>query len=120
MLKRQQARHSRNAVSNMTGWLVGTGLLSGDASVAIPQIAQAWKVVFHGIASLLVSLSVLGTANAAGLLTPADGSRPALEIRDHAVNVVIEDGYAVTTVEQVFHNPHGADFEAVYSFPIPE
>ncbi|MDJ0862239.1 MAG: VIT and VWA domain-containing protein [Gammaproteobacteria bacterium] len=57
---------------------------------------------------------------AAGLLTPADGSLPALEIRDHAVQVVIEDGYAITTVEQVFHNPHQQDLEAVYSFPVPE
>ena len=69
-----------------------------------------------------VSLAALltGPADAAGLLTPADGSQPALAIRDHAVNVVIEDGYAVTTVEQTFHNPHNADYEAIYSFPVPE
>jgi Ca-activated chloride channel family protein len=59
-------------------------------------------------------------ARAAGLLTPSNGSLPALEIRDHHVTVVIEDGYAVTTVEQVFHNPHPQDLEAIYSFPVPE
>ena len=37
-------------------------------------------------------------AQAAGLLTPKDSSLPALEIRDHHVTVVLEDGYAVTTV----------------------
>ena len=64
---------------------------------------------------------VFGTCvQAAGLLTPADGSLPALEIRDHQVEVVIEDGYAITTVEQVFHNPHQRDLEAIYSFPVPE
>jgi Ca-activated chloride channel family protein len=60
------------------------------------------------------------SASGAGLLTPSDNSLPALEIRDHQVNVVIEDGYAITTVEQVFHNPHTRDLEAVYSFPVPE
>jgi Ca-activated chloride channel family protein len=57
---------------------------------------------------------------AAGLLTPADGSLPALDLREHHVAVVIEDGYAITTVEQVFHNPHAQDLEAIYSFPVPE
>jgi len=57
---------------------------------------------------------------AAGLLSPADGSLPALEISDHKVSVVIEDGYAITTVDQVFHNPHNRDLEATYSFPVPE
>lgn len=61
-----------------------------------------------------------GTSSAAGLLTPADGSLPALEIKDHKVKAIIEDGYAITTVEQVFHNPHSRDLEAVYSFPVPE
>lgn len=63
---------------------------------------------------------VFGSAQAAGLLTPADGSLPPLDIKEHHVNVVIEDGYAITTVEQVFHNPHGRDLEANYSFPVPE
>ncbi|NQD35691.1 VWA domain-containing protein [Permianibacter sp. IMCC34836] len=60
------------------------------------------------------------TSDAAGLLTPKDGSLPALDIRSHHVNVVIEDGYAVTTIEQVFHNAQQSDLEAIYSFPIPE
>lgn len=70
---------------------------------------------------LLVLAAVLagGHAQAAGLLTPSDGSLPALEIRDHRVEVVIEDGYAITTVEQVFTNPHDRDLEAQYSFPVP-
>jgi len=61
-----------------------------------------------------------GSIEAAGLLRPSDGSLPTLEIRDHRVEVVIEDGYAITHVEQVFHNPHNRDLEAIYSFPVPE
>lgn len=59
-------------------------------------------------------------AQAAGLLTPTDGSLPALSIKEHHVKVTIEDGYAITRVEQVFHNPHARDLEAIYSFPVPE
>ncbi|WP_456406425.1 VIT and vWA domain-containing protein [Thiolapillus sp.] len=70
---------------------------------------------------LFAVLFLLGpVAFAAGLLQPSDGSLPPLEITDHQVEVIIEDGYAITSVEQVFHNPHGQDLEARYSFPIPE
>ncbi|MCU7858045.1 MAG: hypothetical protein KZQ79_20530, partial [Candidatus Thiodiazotropha sp. (ex Lucinoma borealis)] len=48
---------------------------------------------------LLLSLPAM-QLSAAGLLTPSDGSLPPLQIRDHQVEVVIEDGYAVTQVEQ--------------------
>jgi Ca-activated chloride channel family protein len=69
---------------------------------------------------ILVTLSLFaGFTQAAGLLTPGDGSLPALEIKDHQVKVVIEDGYAITTVEQIFVNPHDRDLEARYSFPVP-
>jgi Ca-activated chloride channel family protein len=71
-------------------------------------------------ASLCLTLFSWTTVMAAGLLVPKDGSLPALDIRDHLVNVVIEDGYAITTVEQVFHNPHDRDLEAIYSFPVPK
>lgn len=60
------------------------------------------------------------TTQAAGLLSPADGSLPPLAIKAHHVDVVIEDGYAITTVDQTFHNPHDRDLEARYSFPVPE
>lgn len=58
--------------------------------------------------------------NAAGLMTPSSGQMSELEIRQHHVNVSIEDGYAITRVEQVFYNPHNTDLEAIYSFPVPE
>ncbi len=78
----------------------------------------------HSIQALMLAVAMLFVtalpAQAAGLLTPKDGSLPALEIKDQHVRVVIEDGYAVTTVEQQFHNPHPQDLEAIYSFPVPE
>ena len=79
------------------------------------------------INSIILSLTALCIASmwcttnyAAGLMTPTGSDLPQLEIRQHHVNVVIEDGYAITSVEQVFANPHGTDLEAIYSFPVPE
>jgi Ca-activated chloride channel family protein len=66
--------------------------------------------------SLLVGQNVI----AAGLMTPKSGNLPELEIRQHHVEVTIEDGYAVTSVEQVFFNPNDTELEAIYSFPVPE
>jgi Ca-activated chloride channel family protein len=76
------------------------------------------KSLWQGLILLTASL-IGGFTQAAGLLTPSDGSLPALEIRDHHVDVVIEDGYAITTVDQVFINSHDRDLEAQYSFPVP-
>ena len=75
-----------------------------------------------GSPALLLAGGLLfcGPGQAAGLLTPADGSGAQLDIREHHVDVVVEDGYAITTVNQVFFNSHGMDLEAIYSFPVPE
>ncbi|MEW8419620.1 MAG: hypothetical protein AB2690_20540, partial [Candidatus Thiodiazotropha endolucinida] len=60
---------------------------------------------------LVVGISLLAaqSAFAAGLMTPKSGNLPQLEIRQHHVEVTIEDGYAVTSVEQVFYNPNNAE-----------
>lgn len=84
-------------------------------------MTQRTKWVISLATSLLFCMAFSWTqVFAAGLLTPKDGSLPALAIRDHTVKVVVEDGYAITSVEQVFHNPHDRDLEAVYSCPVPE
>ena len=77
------------------------------------------------LSKIWVSLLMLGglygsLGHAAGLLTPSDGSLPALAIKEHHVHVTIEDGYAITRVEQVFYNAHAKDLEAIYSFPVPD
>ncbi len=72
--------------------------------------------------TLLVScwLSISPALNAAGLMTASDSQHQPLKIKQHHVNVVIEDGYAITYVDQIFHNPNSTDLEAIYSFPVPE
>lgn len=57
---------------------------------------------------------------AAGLLKPSAAGYSELTIKEHHVDVVIEDMYATTTIEQTFHNPNSQELEAIYSFPVPE
>jgi len=52
-------------------------------------------------------------------MQPINSSVDQLNIKEHHVNVVIEDGYAITSIEQVFFNPTDNDLEAKYSFPVP-
>jgi Ca-activated chloride channel family protein len=72
------------------------------------------------IAAIAISSTFLiKPASAAGLMTPSNGG-PALTLAEQHVEVTIENGYSVTQVEQVFKNPHSADRNARYSFPVPK
>ncbi len=68
--------------------------------------------------AVVLTLFGVGTAEAAGLLTP-NGESDSLDIRDHKVTVVVEDGYVITEVDQIFVNAGVNDVQAVYSFPVP-
>ncbi|WP_020407926.1 VIT and vWA domain-containing protein [Hahella ganghwensis] len=70
--------------------------------------------------TLLITTLLPAWANAAGLLKPLNSQLPDLDMLSHDVSVTIESGYAITTIDQVFHNPNTAALEAVYSFPVPE
>ncbi len=70
--------------------------------------------------ALLFGCLLTNPTLAAGLMTPANSSLPPLQIREQHVTVDVEDGYAITEVEQVFHNPNNQDLEAYYRFPVPE
>ncbi|MEH6579279.1 MAG: VIT and VWA domain-containing protein [Amphritea sp.] len=82
------------------------------------NIAKTLRSMILGTGLWLTLLA--GSVNAAGLMKPVNSNLPDLSIREHHVNVVIEDSYAVTSIEQVFHNPHNQSLEAIYSFPVPE
>lgn len=85
------------------------------------SITQVNQLAALAAIPLLFNLLLPGSSSAAGLLMPAGGASTAsLEIKEQTVDVVIEDGYATTKVEQVFHNPQGHDLEAIYSFPVPQ
>lgn len=78
---------------------------------------------FHGGCSTFLILVVLAllapAAFAAGTLTPVGSAHTPIQIRDHVVDVVIDNGFARTEVRQTFFNPNDADLEAVYGFPVP-
>ncbi len=61
----------------------------------------------------------LSSAIAGGTLTPAGSPQQPIQIRDHQVNVVLNNGFAQTEVLQTFFNPNPQDLEAVYAFPVP-
>jgi Ca-activated chloride channel family protein len=73
---------------------------------------------YIGLIAVMLAFGGASTAGAAGMLTPK-GQSSSLEIRDHNVRVVVEDGYVITEIFQVFVNAGANDVEAVYSFPVP-
>lgn len=87
-------------------------------------------VVLSGLCALLASA---GEAAADGFVyihhpppgvpvPPGPGGRrnTPLEVRNHNVTCTIRDRFAVTTVDQVFHNPFAQQLEGEYMFPMPE
>ncbi|MEE9352584.1 MAG: VIT domain-containing protein, partial [Thiotrichaceae bacterium] len=69
---------------------------------------------------LLGSIGLISSANAAGILKPVSSQAESIINKSQHVTVTVEDGYAITQVDQIFHNPNKQDLEAVYSFPVPE
>lgn len=70
--------------------------------------------------AVLATLVAAGTTRAAGLLLADGGFGGALEIVEHDVQVVINNGVAVTRVNQVFRNLEAREVEALYTFPVPK
>ena len=74
-----------------------------------------------GFLILILFLGMVPKASlAAGILTPTGSGHQPIQIRDHHVNVVINNGFAMTEVQQTFYNPNTQDLEAIYSFPLPK
>ncbi|MCR9246930.1 MAG: VIT and VWA domain-containing protein [bacterium] len=60
------------------------------------------------------------TPTPGGLLIADGGLGGVLEILSHDVRVTINNGIAVTSIDQVFHNTEGRTVEALYTFPVPK
>jgi len=67
----------------------------------------------------IAALTVPG-ARGAGLLIADGGFGGVLEIEEHDVQVMINNGVAVTHVTQVFRNTENRQVEALYTFPVPK
>ncbi|PNU18967.1 VWA domain-containing protein [Geothermobacter hydrogeniphilus] len=71
------------------------------------------------VVGLLLTLAFAAPGLAAGLLKPLNGGSP-LAITSHQVEVVINNGFARTEIDQTFSNPADAPLEALYTFPLPK
>lgn len=72
---------------------------------------------------LLTTILLLSVGSSAaladGMILPEALSPDYLAVRYHHVTVRIEDGHAVTRVEQEFYNPHDVSVQGRYLFPVP-
>lgn len=79
-----------------------------------------WVIrVIGALAATAVSVSA-PRADAGGLLIADGGFGGSLEIAQHDVRVTINNGVAVTEVEQTFRNLENRIVEALYTFPVPK
>lgn len=82
---------------------------------SLPRLALAVALA----AAAAVSF-VAAPVRASGLLIADGGFGGVLEIKQHDVKVVVNNGIAVTEVEQVFVNKENRVVEALYTFPVPK
>ncbi len=78
----------------------------------------------HTTRSIVLAAAVSATmlasrAGAAGLLIADGGFGGTLAIKQQDVKVVINNGIATTTVDEVFQNTESRIVEALYTFPVP-
>lgn len=78
---------------------------------------KAWR---RAVPLMLLAVLATAPAHAAGLLIADGGFGGVLEIREQDVRVTINNGVAVTQVEQVFRNTENRQVEALYTFPVPK
>jgi len=72
------------------------------------------------VAAFGVAALAAASCQAAGLLRPVAAPERVLELTQHHVRVVINNGFARTVVEQEFANASSAELEAIYTAPVPE
>src|SRR5436305_14187867 len=84
------------------------------------QVANFRGKALAAFAALCCFLAAAPHARAAGMLVADGGFGGALEVKEHEVNVVVNNGVAVTTVTQLFQNTEDRQLEALYTFPVPK
>lgn len=72
------------------------------------------------LTGLIMTLTIPGKANAAGLLIADGGLGGVLELKEHEVKVTINNGIAITHVNQIFLNTENRQVEALYTYPVPK
>ncbi len=72
------------------------------------------------VITLGLVLGLVASVNGAGTLTPKGSPDQPIQIRDHHLEVTLNNGFARSEVTQTFFNPNDKDLEAVYRFPLPK
>jgi Ca-activated chloride channel family protein len=82
---------------------------------------KAAKRIKYVAAAAITAVAIGATvpAHAAGMLLTESGFGGRLEIKEHTVDVTINNGIAVTEVTQIFENKENRQVEALYTFPVP-
>lgn len=83
-------------------------------------MSHPWRSWCLALVAVLAAAVGALNANAAGLLIADGGFGGVLEIKEQNVHVTINNGVAVTEVEQVFVNTENRIVEALYTFPVPK
>jgi Ca-activated chloride channel family protein len=78
------------------------------------------KRIVLTIIAALVAIGAGTRTRAAGILTPKGSPHAPIQMRDHQVDVVINNGFARTEVQQTFFNPNATNLEAIFSLPLPK
>lgn len=81
-------------------------------------LSSNWRWI--GLSMVALVASGHAQARAAGLLVAQGGLGGVLEIKQQDVRVTINNGVAVTEVDQVFVNTENRIVEALYTFPVPK
>lgn len=83
------------------------------------RFVKGLELIALGFAFAGWNLFCAPAVHAAGLLVADGGFGGELEIIEHTVHVTVNNGIAVTEVEQVFCNTEDRVVEALYTFPVP-
>jgi hypothetical protein len=93
--------------------------VTGQKLPAIQHSSRSLKLL-GAIAALLATLLIpMAPAHASGLLISKGGFGGRLEIKEQDIRVTINNGIAITEVNQVFLNTESRIVEALYVFPVP-
>ncbi|MEM8732671.1 MAG: VIT domain-containing protein [Planctomycetota bacterium] len=114
-------RARKSGAESKASQVLGTALLDAATRARDRRMVARWRD-FALASALLAALffSPLGsTVSASGLLIADGGNGGRLEIIEQNVQVTINNGIAVTTVDQVFLNKENRIVEALYTFPVP-
>jgi len=86
-----------------------------------PNQKQTSLKTILSLVVLALSLGAGGSeASAHGILVPTDRSLPPLGLANHRVDIAIDGGVAVVTIDQTWRNSTDRPLEATYFFPVPK